>query len=166
MRKVPLLRSIAPRLADPDSQMIKNQQGFTLIESLIVLSIFMIISSVTAFTLKPQTNMVNNEAFISQLKADLLYAQQYAISHQHEVKVNFFPNLSMYSMYESNDLPPIVVRNYSPSIIVSPGSLQLSFKFNPNGNVDRFGSFRIQTKDKFYLMTVLIGKGRFYVVEE
>jgi competence protein ComGD len=146
--------------------MIKNQKGFTLIESLVVLSIFLIISSITAFSIKPQYNMSDDETFISQLKADLYYAQQYAISHQKEVKVNFIPNKHRYIIYEHNDLPNLVERNYSPSIQVSPGSIPLYFKYLVNGNVDQFGSIYIKSNEKSYRLTVLIGKGRFYVIEE
>lgn len=146
--------------------MINNQKGFTLIESLVVLSIFLIISSITVISIKPQYNMADDETFISQLKADIYYAQQYAISHQKEVKVNFAPNKNSYFIYEHNNSSNIVERQYSPSIQVSPGSIPLYFKYLPNGNVEQFGSLYIKSKEKSYRLTVLIGKGRFYVIEE
>ncbi|WP_132088321.1 competence type IV pilus minor pilin ComGD [Neobacillus niacini] len=144
--------------------MLRNQKGFTLIESLIVLSIFLIISSITAFNFKPQYNSANDKAFISQLKADLYYGQQYAISHQMEVKVIFYEYDHKYTLVSGSN--PIVERNHSPKIRVSQGTIPLFFKFNPNGNVDRFGTLFIRTAKKNYRLTVLIGKGRFYVIEE
>jgi competence protein ComGD len=144
--------------------MLRNQKGFTLIESLIVLSIFLIISSITAFNFKPQYNSANDKAFISQLKADLYYGQQYAISHQMEVKVTFFELDHKYTLVSGSK--PIVERNHSPKIRVSQGTIPLFFKFNPTGNVDRFGTLFIRTPKKNYRLTVLIGKGRFYVIEE
>lgn len=146
--------------------MINNQKGFTLIESLVVLSIFIIISSITVVSIKPQYYMADDETFISQLKADLYYAQQFAISHQKEVKVNFIPNRFRYIIYENNNSPNIVERQYSPNIHVSPGSIPLYFKYLPNGNVDQFGSLFFKSKEKSYRLTILIGKGRFYVAEE
>ncbi|MEH7309264.1 competence type IV pilus minor pilin ComGD [Neobacillus drentensis] len=142
-----------------------NQNGFTLIESLLVLSIFMIISSITVFSLKPQHSVLEDEAFLTQLKADLYYSQQYAISHQHEVSVVFLPAQYRYYMLLRPDLPPIVMRNYSTNIYLTEGSIPLYFKFLNDGNVNQFGTFLIQTKNKNYQMTVLIGKGRFYVKE-
>ncbi|MEH7501440.1 competence type IV pilus minor pilin ComGD [Neobacillus drentensis] len=142
-----------------------NQKGFTLIESLIVLSIFMIISSITVFSLKPQHSAMEDEAFLTQLKADLYYAQQYAISHQHEVSVVFVPEQYRYNMFLRPELPPIVQRNYSTNIYLTEGSIPLYFKFLNDGNVNKFGTFIIQTKNKIYVITVLIGKGRFYVKE-
>ncbi|MDQ6599636.1 prepilin-type N-terminal cleavage/methylation domain-containing protein [Bacillus salipaludis] len=143
-----------------------HQQGFTLIESLLVLAIFLILSSITVFSVKPQANRMEDETFISQLKADLFFAQQYAISHQHEVYVAFSENEYNYYIYERNDLPRLVERYYSNNIHVYPGTLSLYFRFLPDGNISKFGSFTIVTKDKQYRVTFLIGKGRFYVTEE
>jgi competence protein ComGD len=142
------------------------QEGFTLIESLLVLSVFIIISSITAFTLKPQYLTIDDEAFLSQLQTDLLYAQQYAISHQHEVTVIFMSDQNKYNIYMRTDLPNIIERNYSTNLTVYGGSLPLFFKFLPDGNVNKFGSFYIKSSKKNYRFTVLIGKGRFYVIEE
>ncbi|MCL6573680.1 MAG: type II secretion system GspH family protein [Bacillus sp. (in: Bacteria)] len=144
----------------------KNQKGFTLIESLLVLSIFMIISSVTVFALNPQHTIIEDEAFLTQLKADLYYAQQYAISHQHEVSVVFVPYQYRYSIFSSTNLPVIIDRNYAQSYYLTEGSLPLYFKFLKDGNVNKFGSLFIKTKNKTYRLTFLIGKGRFYVAEQ
>lgn len=141
-----------------------NQKGYTLIESLIVLSIFLIISSITAFSIKPQFHSANDRTFISQLKADLYYGQQYAIANQMEVKVIFYEYEHMYAIIAGTKR--IIERNHSPTIRVSSGTIQLVFKFNPNGNVDRFGTLFIRTQQKNYRLTLLIGKGRFYVLEE
>jgi competence protein ComGD len=143
-----------------------TERGFTLIESLLVLSIFLIISSVTVFTIKPQYEWKESEMFLTQLKADLLYGQQYAISHQQEVTVIFSEQQHSYYLRTSSSLPPFVVRNYSENITVSPGSLPLSFKFSPSGTINKFGSFFIQCGSKHYRFTFLIGKGRFYAIEE
>jgi competence protein ComGD len=110
--------------------------------------------------------MLEDNEFLTQLQADLLYAQQYAISHQCEVLVMFTENHYEYSIYTRYDLPPIVERNYSTKIKVYGGSLPLIFKFLPDGNVSKFGSFYVRTSDKSYRITFLIGKGRFYVIEE
>ena len=142
-----------------------DQNGFTLIESLLVLSIFMIISSITVFSLQPQHSVLEDEAFLTQLKADLLYSQQYAISRQNDVSVVFLPEQYRYYMVGKTELPPIIVRNYSKNFHLVEGTIPLYFKFLRDGNVNKFGTFLIQTKNKTYQVTVLIGKGRFYVKE-
>lgn len=144
--------------------MIRNQKGFTLIESLVVLSIFLIISSITAFSIKPQYYSAVDKAFISQLKADLYYGQQYAIANHMEVNVIFYEHEHMYTIVAGSK--QLVERYHSPTITVTQGTIQLAFKFNWNGNVDKFGTLYIRTKQKNYRLTLLIGKGRFYVMEE
>lgn len=146
--------------------MSQSQKGFTLIESLLVLSIFMIISSITVFYLKPQHSVIEDEAFLTQLQADLLYAQQYAISHQYEVTVVFMPDQYLYYMRLRPDLPRFIERKYTTKYIIREGSIPLSFKFLSDGNVNKFGTFFIYTDKKTYRLTVLIGKGRFYVTEQ
>jgi competence protein ComGD len=141
-----------------------NQKGFTLVESLVVLSIFMILSSITVFSIKPQYNSASDRAFISQLKADIYYGQQYAIAKQMEVRVAFLEQEHIYVIVAGNNR--IIERKHSPEIRVSQGTIQLYFIFNPNGNVDRFGTLYIRTPQKNYRLTLLIGKGRFYVIEE
>ncbi|NWQ40009.1 type II secretion system protein [Bacillus sp. EB106-08-02-XG196] len=141
-----------------------NQNGFTLIESLIVLSIFLIISSITVFSIKPQYQIATTKSFISQLKADLFYGQQYAIANQTEVSVIFIENEHTYVI--AAGVNSIVERNYSPRVTVGQGTIPLYFKYNRNGNVDRFGTIFIRTPQEDYKLTLLIGKGRFYVLEE
>lgn len=142
-----------------------SERGFTLIESLFVLSIFLIISSITAFSLKPQYERMESEEFLTQLQADLFYGQQYAISHQQEVTVMIVPEEHHY--YLRNNLTlPFLHRYFSNAITVTRGTLPLTFKFTPSGFVNKFGTLYIQCGSKQYRLTFLIGKGRFYVVEE
>jgi competence protein ComGD len=143
-----------------------NEKGFTLIESLIVLSIFLILSLITIFSVKPQYEMTISEEFLTQLQADLFYAQQYAISHQKEVTIIILSDQHYYYIRERFDLPLVVERHFSQNIIVTPGSLPLSFKFLPDGNSSKFGSIYIQCGIKHFRMTFLLGMGRFYVIEE
>lgn len=142
------------------------QKGFTLIESLIVLSIFMILSSVTVISLKPQQSVLNDEAFLTQLKADLYYAQAYAISHQQEVSVVFSPANHSYSLLLRSGQEHLLDRTYSTDIELIEGTITLYFKYLHDGTVNKFGTFLIISRDKTYVMTILIGKGRFYVTEK
>lgn len=143
-----------------------NQKGFTLTESLVVLSIFMILSSITVFSLKPQYSTIEDEAFLTQLQADLYYAQTYAISKQMDVTVIFFQNQYYYYIYTVSGQPPVVERHYSKNYYLNEGSIPLSFKILKDGNVNKFGSFFIRAPKKTYKMTILIGRGRFYVTEQ
>lgn len=145
----------------------KNQKnGFTLIETLIVLSAFLVMSIASSMLLKPTQTLLESNLFFSQLKSDLFYAQQYAISHQEEVTIHIMPETNYYYIRTRFNGPMLVERNYAPNVRVREGTLKLYFQFLPDGNTNRFGSFYIEIGNKLYRMTVLIGRGRFYVVEE
>ncbi|MEH7107292.1 MULTISPECIES: competence type IV pilus minor pilin ComGD [Bacillaceae] len=144
-----------------------GQKGFTLVESLIVLAVFMIISTVTVFSLKPQNSTIQIQAFLTQLKTDLYYAQNYALTHNQDVSVVITPSKYRYIVYVySANQEKIIQRNYDTSFYFIPGSLPLNFTYQANGNVNKFGTFFIKAKKKTYQITFLIGRGRFYFVEK
>ncbi|WP_090831392.1 competence type IV pilus minor pilin ComGD [Bacillus sp. UNCCL13] len=145
-----------------------NSRGFTLIESLVVLSAFLILASISIFQVKPQHDLIEKKTFISQLQADLFYGQQYAISHQRDVTVYFMMDQHYYYLFDKTDSNTVMVveRHYSKSISLVPGSLSYTFKFLSDGNVNKFGTLLIDIGEKRFRLTILIGKGRFYVSEE
>ena len=111
----------------------KHQFGFTLIEMLFVLSIFLIIISISAALIRPQYLMVEKERFYSQLKSDLLYAQQYAISRQQPVVVYLRPQENKYLISENLGGNLIVEREFSKAIEFGQGTLKPIFQFGNNG---------------------------------
>ncbi|MCM3765265.1 type II secretion system protein [Neobacillus niacini] len=137
-----------------------------MIESLVVLSIFMVLTTATVISLKPQHSVLNDEAFLTQLKADLFFAQAYAISHQQEVSVVFSPSNHSYSLLLRSGQDHLLDRSYSTDIELIEGTITLYFKYLHDGTVNKFGTFLIISRDKTYMMTILIGKGRFYVTEQ
>ncbi|WNS74216.1 competence type IV pilus minor pilin ComGD [Bacillus sp. DTU_2020_1000418_1_SI_GHA_SEK_038] len=146
--------------------MVSKQGGFTLIESLFVLSVFLIIASVPAFLLKPHFISFEKEKFISQLKADLFYAQQYALSHHIDVYVHILPEESKYVVHEKLSANYLIEREIPEMITVQEESMKLYFQFQSDGNINRFGSFVIFAGREKYRFMFYIGKGRFYVAKE
>jgi competence protein ComGD len=143
----------------------KNSKGFTIVEMLIVLSAFIILSSSSLFLYSPQDDLVERNLFFNQFKSDLLYAQQYAISHQEKVTVHIVPENKMYyvigGLYGSGSL---FSRSYSSRITIE--STLVKFSYMPDGNIDKFGPIYIRFGEKSYIFMIQIGKGRFYVKEE
>ncbi|WP_102274582.1 competence type IV pilus minor pilin ComGD [Cytobacillus massiliigabonensis] len=146
--------------------MINSEDGFTLLESLFVLSVFLIIASISAFVFKSQFVSLEKQQFISQLRADLLYGQQYAMSHQVLVTVNILPEENSYYLREGYNKGFLIKREIPEVVTIKEGSMKLFFQFKPDGNINRFGSFLIKVDKVWYRMTFLIGKGRFYVAKE
>jgi competence protein ComGD len=140
-----------------------NSKGFTLIETLLVLSIVFIISSVTIFHYHPHKNTSFDKLFIYQLQSDLYFAQQYAISHQNEVTVHI-DQLNNYYII-SEDAKPIIKRVFTSNVTWDKGSLLLTFRFLLDGNTNKAGVLFFTINQRTYKLTILLGKGRFYVVE-
>lgn len=141
-----------------------NEKGFTLLETIFVLSIFLITITLSTLLLKPHNIQLEKHAFFSQLKADLLYAQQYALTNQQIVSVNFVISNHLYYIRKQNG-EYLVRREYSDKITVSEGSQKLFFRYHSNGNISSFGSIYFYIDSVRYQMTFQLGRGRFYVVK-
>ncbi|HWJ80311.1 MAG TPA: competence type IV pilus minor pilin ComGD [Niallia sp.] len=141
-----------------------NEKGFTLIEMLVSLSIFMILASISIFLLTPQKTSLNETQFITQLQADLLYGQTFAITNQQILQVKIYPNLRKYSISGNINSNFGLERNYDESIVFQKES-SITFNINPNGNFSKFATYEFKIGKQKYKLTTLIGKGRFYVSE-
>jgi competence protein ComGD len=141
--------------------------GFTMVEMLIVLSAFLMLTLTSAFLFSPQKAMLEKDLFFSQLKSDLLYSQQYAISHQETITVHIVPEGNYYYIRGADYAAPyLALRHYSPQIKLKKGTMNLLFNYMPDGNIDSFGSIYVTAGAKKYKLMIQIGKGRFYVLEE
>ncbi|USK48840.1 type II secretion system GspH family protein [Bacillus sp. CMF12] len=146
--------------------MIKNKEGFTLIETLFIFSIFLIIATITAVLLKPQFIHLEKIMFFSQLKSDLLYAQNYAITHQTDVAIQIVPEENRYFAQVKLAADPIISREYPGIIKIKEGTMPLFFQYGPGGITNKFGTFYVKADKDQYKITFLIGRGRFYVEKE
>ncbi|WP_264738539.1 competence type IV pilus minor pilin ComGD [Cytobacillus firmus] len=146
--------------------MIKNKEGFTLIETLFIFSIFLIIATITAVLLKPQFLYLEKITFFSQLKSDMLYAQNYAITHQTDVAIQIVPEDNRYFAQVKLAADPIISREYPGIIEIKEGTMPLFFQYGPGGITNKFGTFYVKADNDQYKITFLIGRGRFYVEKE
>jgi competence protein ComGD len=141
-----------------------NNNGFTLIESIFVLSMFALIVSFSFLIVRPQMFFLDKQLFFSQFKDDLYYMQQYAISNHTVVSVNILPQSHRYYAKDQNG-NYIVDRIYSNKVNIREGSQKLYFRYNTSGNINTFGTLYIDIQEERYKFTFNIGKGRFYVVQ-
>lgn len=141
---------------------LRNEQGFTLMESLLVLAIFMMILTISYFPLKFHEQLLEKQMFFHQLKGDLLYAQQYALTSQKRVSFNFVTPQHYYYIKNDNH-QTILRREYPPYIRIAAGSQPTAFYFLSNGNISQFGTLYIYVEKEIYQLTFQLGRGRFYV---
>lgn len=144
--------------------MIENQRGFTLIEMVFAMSLLVILSSLSVFIVTSQQTTLNENQFITQLEADLYYAQAFAIANQSLLQVKIYPNLNRYSIRGDEYVGSIVDRYYNEDIVFVNENT-ISFTINTRGNVSKFGTYEFRIGEQPYKLTILIGKGRFYATE-
>ncbi|MCE4047064.1 MULTISPECIES: competence type IV pilus minor pilin ComGD [Bacillaceae] len=145
---------------------INSQSGFTLLEMLAVLSIVLVLLAVTPILLKPQSELLQERTFFTQLQTDLFYAQNYALAHQKTVYVQINPADKRYYIRGDLKTGRIVDRIYHDSIKINEDAVPIYFTITPSGNVSKFASYRISIGSKKYLFTIQIGRGRFYVKKQ
>lgn len=140
----------------------KYEGGYTLAEMLIVLSIFILIYSVSWGLYPRFMDHQETRQFLTDLNDDILYAQQYAISHQAYTSFAIDSALSKYQIYTMED-GIVKSREIPHDIDFVKGTMNLIIYFTSNGNVSIAGAWFIFTPDDTYKLTLNIGKGRFRI---
>ncbi|RFU61906.1 competence type IV pilus minor pilin ComGD [Bacillus sp. V59.32b] len=137
--------------------------GFTLIETLVVLTIFLLIFSL-ASSLFPHF-MKNQETgqFLRQLSDDIHYAQAYAISHQQFIEVVIGASGETYHISKGVRMGKLYERKIPKDLVFKQGSMNLRIAFAPNGNSTSAGTWFIDSPLHSYKITFNIGKGRFRI---
>jgi competence protein ComGD len=142
----------------------RKESGFTLIEMLIV---FTIISVLIILSVPKMDHLVEKKQidyFIEQFKDDMLYAQQYAMTHKTSVIIVFYHQQPVYRIMEGGVFGRILLhRSYSANLQIQPVTLQSPLIFFPNGNVNKSGTILVTYGKQTYKIVFLLGKGRFYV---
>ncbi|MBC6308169.1 prepilin-type N-terminal cleavage/methylation domain-containing protein [Listeria sp. FSL L7-1582] len=139
-----------------------KQDGFTLIEMLLVLSISFIILGISVL---PAGNLMTHlleKQSLDQLEIDIMYLQAEAITTNQESILLLNGNNDTYSGKSSK---LALSRKLTPTLHFQEKSEQ-SFRFSPPfGNISRFKTIIIQGQNKKYALIFQIGKGRFRIDE-
>ncbi|MBS4173453.1 competence type IV pilus minor pilin ComGD [Bacillus sp. FJAT-49736] len=141
-----------------------GNKGFTMVEVLIVLLLFTIFLSFSMAIFKPLKNAMEKKLIISQLEADLYYAQTYAVNRQEPVSVQFYPMDNRYVM-KAGKGKVIVNRLWTSSVTLMNGGTFNSFTILPDGNISKFGKLSFQINGRTFSLIFNIGRGRFRVQE-
>lgn len=140
-----------------------RNRGFTLIEMLLVLSAITVLMAVSLPFLNSAAEQKTEWYIITQLRDDLLYAQQYAMTQQTPVAVTFAENHPEYRIVEMKEGKTILKRSISRKWKFQLTTLTMPLLFLENGNVNKAGSLLLKGRGKTYKIVFLLGKGRFYV---
>ncbi len=135
-----------------------NSYGFTLLETLLVLSIFMLISFSTIYITNSQIEKREEKNFIRQLHLDLQQMQSLALAQSSYIYLEFYDEGRKYQVKNLNST--LFKRSLPKDISLSKNSYLSTIGFHPNGAVNQFGVFRFETKNSTKKVTVNIGHGR------
>jgi competence protein ComGD len=142
---------------------VARNDGFTFIEMLLVLTAITVLMAVSFPSLNSVMKQKTEMYIITQLRHDLLYAQQYAMTHKTSVAVTFAENHPEYRITEMKSEKTILKRSISSEWKFQLTTLTMPLIFLENGNINKAGSLLLKRKDRTYKIVFLLGKGRFYV---
>jgi competence protein ComGD len=140
------------------------QKGFTFIEMLMVLLIFSVLLSFTAFSTASLKEHAEKNFFISQLQSDLYLIQSQSFFSQSSITLVFYPSSNKYVAKDFYG-KTLVSRELPPGIQISELNRLNEIMFNPSGNTNRFGPVYFNSEDSIIKLSFQIGQGRFYVQE-
>lgn len=142
-----------------------KQNGFTLIEMLIVMSVIMLISLFNIHSFQNYMEQKKIDSFMEQLEEDLLYAQMCAMANQAITYVRFYDDRYFIEYYENgSNEKTTYCRFYQEGIKIQflTNSMGKKVIYNPSGNVKEFGKFQVKYKKLKYTVVFQLGRGRFY----
>ncbi|SET62112.1 competence protein ComGD [Salinibacillus kushneri] len=144
----------------------QKKAGFTLIEMLIVLTIFMFLLLITAPLNSTIKNDLETQQFFSLFEQDILWMQNQSITNNEIYRLRFMPESHTYEIRQKGVGNLKIKREYSSFIDIELGTFQLPFSFYHSGTPNQPGSFYVHTQNETYVITFPFGKGRFYVTKQ
>ncbi|WP_176483697.1 MULTISPECIES: competence type IV pilus minor pilin ComGD [Bacillus] len=144
----------------------ESEKGFTLIESLLVLSIVSILLSLSFIKFSPVMEKKVIPQFFEQLTNDVLYAQQYAMSSKSSVNLVFSSSTKQYYIQVPTENRILLRREFNHHIDINTRVASSIVRFNAVGNIMNPGTYGISYKsEEQFLLVFQLGYGKFYVEE-
>ncbi|MDL4841557.1 competence type IV pilus minor pilin ComGD [Aquibacillus rhizosphaerae] len=143
----------------------RQEQGFTLIETLIVLSI---VSLFLVIGLSFQSHsLYQNQAnqFFRLFQSDVLYLQQISMVSRDNAYLTILPNEHSYEIKTGGLGEVLVKREYPKNWLVDLNTLSAPISFTINGTIKKPGMFYVKTPTRKYSIYFPFGKGRSYIIE-
>ncbi|OAS85117.1 competence type IV pilus minor pilin ComGD [Metabacillus litoralis] len=137
-----------------------HKNGFTLVESLLVLSIVTIMSFVLIVNIFPIYHEKVIETFLEQFEKDMMYAQQYALVNDEPVYILFAVERNQYKIVTGESAKTLLSSNYQHKIQIEGVTLKNRVTFNSNGSIQKSGTMLITYNGSSYKVIFYLGKGR------
>ncbi|MGA9288895.1 MAG: competence type IV pilus minor pilin ComGD [Anaerobacillus sp.] len=141
-----------------------SSSGYTLIELMIVLSVFSILLSLVVLQITPTQTASSTHHFMDKLQGDIRLTQELAYADGKSYRFSFSPEAHTY-LIQSNTTSVVKIGEIPEHISIEKGTLGYQIVFGGNGNVQKAGTLYIKTDKEVYKLVVQIGAGRFYIEE-
>lgn len=139
-------------------ELLRNEKGFTLIETVLILSIVMVITSSIVFVSTSKLVEAEEKRFFRQFHLDIQKLQSIGIAENKLTNLSFEENGSKYvGKWRDTRL---FEHKLPKNIRLNSGSTLLGVSFHPNGTVSQFGTFFFETSKGEKTVTIYIGGGR------
>lgn len=142
-----------------------NKNGFTLLETVLVLAIVSSMSLLFIANIVPIYNQKVLDTFLDTFEKDVMYAQQYALVNEEKAYIVFVPSQNKYTI-EGTKLGSILIeRKYDSRIKIEAEVFSNRITYNPNGSIRASGTMHISYYKQSYKVVFYLGKGRFALQE-
>lgn len=135
-----------------------DENGYTLIEMLLVLSIVMIMTSSIIFVTTANLEKIEEKRFFKQFQLDIRRIQMISIAEQKYTYMYFTENGTKYVAKSSN--VEILEYKLPSGVHFSKDSPLKEIIFTPNGSIKQFGNLRFETTNGPKFVPVYIGRGK------
>ncbi|MGM7721142.1 competence type IV pilus minor pilin ComGD [uncultured Metabacillus sp.] len=137
-----------------------NKNGFTLIESLLVLSIASIMSLTVIMNIVPMYHKKIIDTFLDQFEKDVLLTQQFALVNESTVYILFLVDQHQYKVVSVDTNKTLLTRKYHADIKIEGVTLKNRVTYNGNGSIQKSGTLHITYHETTYKAVFYLGKGR------
>lgn len=138
-----------------------DQSGYTFIEMIVVLTVIATIALLPVISGYPAVKSMEVTGFIRQFGKDIMYAKQFAITHDTVVVIYLYPEQHKYRLVKAGSFEQIMERHYPQGIHISLNTLGGTIRFNAQGNATKSGTMHIKNQqgDLLYSLVITIGRG-------
>ncbi|UFT97768.1 prepilin-type N-terminal cleavage/methylation domain-containing protein [Radiobacillus kanasensis] len=147
-------------------QLNRNSRGFTLIETIVVLSISISLMVIGHASIIQWKESYETDAFFDVFKSDILYLQQRTMVSGDYYYMLIKPDEHIYEIRKGGYGALVRIRSIPENWEVRLQTLSMPLSFTIKGQVRQPGSFTILTGDESYKVIFPFGKGRSYVVSQ
>lgn len=141
-----------------------KQNGFTLLEMLVVLGMWSILILLSAPILFSSLDKQQEKQFLETLQSDVLYVQSMSIgSPEKNIVIRF--NKNQYSILDNLTRESFITREL-PADYVLDSRTAKNISFNKRGNISKPGTIALKTKRTKYNIVFPLGKARCYIAQQ